>query len=104
MDIYDSALELPKELAFEHAHKPGQRYQVNAGRPQRIDVRPFGFLCQLRPETTGRNERGWNRSFPSIGQDSGRLNVAQDQGDVGRNRARRTGVGERDKVRTFSRT
>ena len=104
MDIHDAAREGLQELAFEHAHEPGQGHQIDLGGPQGLDVRPLRLFVQFGAEFARRDKSRGDVAFPRPLENAGLGHVAQDQGHLGREPARRAGLGNGQEIRAFAGT
>ena len=102
MDVDDAALERAQKIALQHAHETGEHDQIHPRILQRGDEGAFRRLVQFGAELARRNELRRNFPFAGVRQDSRRLDVAQNHGDLRRNFSRRHRVGDGDKVRAFA--
>ena len=104
MNIDDAPIERPQEFTFQHAHKAGERYQIDLRFAQRLDIGALGFIIELGAKLAGWNESGRSVSLARAFKDFGIGHVAQHERYLGRNFPRRAGVGDSGEVRALART
>ena len=102
MNVHDAPFKRAQKFAFQHSHETREHDQIHLRLLQRVDKCALRVLVQFGAEFPRRNELRRNFSFARVRQNSRVLDIAQNQGDFGRNFSRRARVGNRDKVGAFA--
>lgn len=104
MNIHDAALERAQKIAFENAHKTGEDYEIHPRVEHGLNVKALGVFIEFGAKFSGGDESRGKVARAGVGQGAGRFDVAQYEGNGGRDFPGGTGIGDGGEIRAFART